>query len=351
MAPGTDPVATLSAHRGALLRFHADPGASHDAASHDYFEDGLLLIEDGRVAACGPVADLLPLLPQGLAVTHHPDSLILPGFIDTHIHYPQVDVIGAGGQALLDWLETYTFPQERRFSDIVHAGAVAEVFLDELARNGTTTALVFCTVHAASVDAFFTAAQRRGLRMIAGKVLMDRNCPEYLRDTADEGITTSRQLLTRWHGQDRLGYAITPRFAPTSTPEQLMAAGRLAAEFPDVHIHSHLAENRDEIAWVARLFPEARSYLDVYDRCGLVRERAVYAHCLHMDDVDRLRMASAGAAAAFCPTSNLYLGSGSPWPPMWVAEPASACCARWMRPARSPNSPVSTCHHYGRSTS
>ncbi len=310
MAHGTDASPLLSAHRGALLRFRADPGASNDAASHDYFEDGLLLIEDGRVAACGPATELLAQLPRSLAVTHHVDSLILPGFIDTHIHYPQVDVIGAGGQGLLDWLETYTFPQERRFSDFAHASAVAEVFLDELARNGTTTALVFCTVHAASVEAFFTAAQRRGLRMIAGKVLMDRNCPEYLRDTADEGIATSRQLLTRWHGQDRLGYAITPRFAPTSTPEQLLAAGRLAAEFPDVHIHSHLAENHDEIEWVGRLYPEARSYLDVYDRCGLVRERAVYAHCLHMDDVDRLRMASAGAAAAFCPTSNLYLGSG-----------------------------------------
>ncbi|HEV7631480.1 MAG TPA: guanine deaminase [Steroidobacteraceae bacterium] len=307
---GTQHDARRSAHRGALLRFTADPGGGSEPSSYDYFDDALLVIEAGRVVAAGPAAELLPQLPAGLHVEHHADKLLLPGFIDTHIHFPQVDVIGSGGQQLLDWLADYTFPEEGRFGDAAHAAEVAEVFLDELLRNGTTTALVFCTVHSVSVDVLFTAAQRRGLRLIAGKVLMDRNCPDYLRDTATGGVADSRRLLTQWHGRDRLGYAITPRFVATSSPEQLQAAGQLAAEFPDVHIHSHLAENPAEVDWVKQLFPDARSYLDVYDRFGLVRERSVYAHCIHLDDADRQRMATAGSAAAFCPTSNLYLGSG-----------------------------------------
>ena len=235
---------------------------------------------------------------------------MLPGFIDTHIHYPQSDVIAAGGRQLLDWLENYTFVEERRFADPEHAAEVAEFFLDELARNGTTTALVFCTVHPVSVDAFFAAAARRRLRMIAGKVLMDRNAPPALCDSPERADAESRALIERWHGRDRLLYAITPRFAPTSSEAQLQVAGQLAREFPDAFIHSHLAENHDEIRWVRELFPASRSYLDVYDRFGLLRERAVYAHCIYLDAADRRRMAQSGAAAAFCPTSNLYLGSG-----------------------------------------
>jgi guanine deaminase len=310
MAPSTSRMQGLHAHRGPLLRFLHDPGSSVSAASHEYLEDGVLLVQDGHVAAAGPAAQLLRDLPRDLPVTAHPGKLLLPGFIDTHIHYPQLDVVGSGGRELLDWLTNYTYREERRFADATHAALVAEAFLDELARNGTTTALVFCTVHAASSEAFFTAAQRRGLRMIAGKVLMDRNCPEDLQDTAVTGIAESRALLERWHGRDRLSYAITPRFAPASSAAQLQAAGRLAAEYPDTFIHSHLAENLAEVAWVAQLFPDARSYLDVYDRHGLLRERAVYAHCLHLDAQDRQRMATAGAAAAFCPTSNLFLGGG-----------------------------------------
>jgi guanine deaminase len=310
MAPATSSGATLRAHRGALLRFVHDPGSGDDPTSYQYFEDGLLLLDGARVAASGPAPLLLRELPRDTAVLAHPGKLLLPGFIDTHIHYPQLDVVGSGGRELLDWLTNYTYREERRFADATHAALVAEAFLDELARNGTTTALVFCTVHGASAEAFFGAAQRRGLRMIAGKVLMDRNCPADLQDGPDGGIAESRALIERWHGRDRLSYAITPRFAPTSSPAQLRGAGALAAEFPDVYIHSHLAENRAEIDWVAELYPEARSYLDVYDRYGLVRERAVYAHCLHLDHHDRRRMAQAGAAAAFCPSSNLYLGSG-----------------------------------------
>lgn len=300
----------MQAHRGTLLHFLSDPLGSGSPDSFEYIEDGLLLIDNGRVAAAGPAKSLAPNLPAGLPVVDHGSDILMPGFIDSHIHYPQTDVIGSGGRQLLDWLQDYTFPAEGRFADAVHAHEVAEFFLDELVRNGTTTALVFCTVHDASVEAFFQSAQQRRLRMIAGKVLMDRNCPAYLCDTAEEGTRQSRQLIQRWHGKDRLLYAITPRFAVTSSEAQLAAAGELAAEYPDVFIHSHLAENHDEIAWVKRLFPQSRSYLDVYDRFGLLRDRAVYAHCIHLDGPDRDRMAQSGSAAAFCPTSNLYLGSG-----------------------------------------
>ncbi|MEW6168775.1 MAG: guanine deaminase [Pseudomonadota bacterium] len=300
----------LQAHRGALLHFSGDPGDHDDAGSYHYHEDGLLLVEDGRVAACGSAAALLPALPQGATLVDHGADLLLPGLIDTHIHFPQTEVIGSAGSDLLDWLEHYVFAVEARFGDHAYASEVAEVFLDELLRHGTTTALVFCTVHPASAEAFFAAAERRGLRMIAGKVLMDRNCPEVLRDTAEGGERQTRELIETWHGRGRLAVAITPRFAPTSTPAQLAAAGRLARAYPDTYIHSHLAENLGEIAWVRELFPDRRSYLDVYDHYGLLRERAVYAHCIHLDDGDRRRMAECGACAAHAPTSNLYLGSG-----------------------------------------
>jgi len=300
----------VSAHRGTILHFLSDPGDSAAAGSYELIEDGLLVVANGRIDAVGPAQALLPTLPAGIPVIEHGDSLLMPGFIDTHIHYVQTDVIASGGRQLLDWLEDYTFPEERRFADAAHAASVAEFFLDELLRNGTTTALVFCSVHETSVNAFFEVAERRGVRMIAGKVLMDRNCPPDLRDTPETGERASRELIERWHGRARLHYAITPRFAPTSSDEQLQGAGRLARAFPDVFIQSHLAENHAEIKWVGELFPEARSYLDVYDRAGLVRDRSVFAHCIHLNSTDRTRMAHAHAAASFCPTSNLYLGSG-----------------------------------------
>ena len=309
MAPRTD-AAGPAAHRGQILSFTADPGERDHAASYRFFPDGALLVDGGRIATLGPADSILAALPDGVPVVDHGRNLLLPGFIDTHIHYPQTDVIAAGGRHLLDWLQGYTFVEERRFGDPEHAAQVAEFFLDELARNGTTTAMVFCTVHPVSVDAFFAAAARRQLCMIAGKVLMDRNAPPELCDSPADGERESRLLLERWHGRDRLLYAITPRFAPTSSAAQLRAAGDLARDFPDAFIHSHLAENRAEIGWVTELFPEARSYLEVYDHFGLLRERAVYAHCIHLDEADRRRLAQSGAAAAFCPTSNLYLGSG-----------------------------------------
>jgi len=300
----------IAAHRGALLNFHADPGNDESPASYDYFADGMLVVADGRVVEVGPARDVRATLGSDIPEVHHRDNLILPGFIDTHIHYPQTDVIGSGGRQLLDWLTDYTFPAEARFADPAYARSVAEFFLDELLASGTTTAMVYCTVHRESVDAFFEAASTRGARMIAGKVLMDRNCPDYLRDTAESGERISRELIERWQGHDRLSYALTPRFAATSSEEQLVSVQRLAREFPQVYLQTHVAENRDEIAWIKALFPRSRSYLDVYDSFGLLHDRAVYAHCIHLDATDRARMASTGASAAFCPTSNLYLGSG-----------------------------------------
>ncbi len=294
--------------RGAMLRFVADPGSQD--AGYEYFPDGAMLVDSGHVAALGPAETLLRDLPRDMPEQDFSGCMLLPGFIDTHMHFPQVDVIGSGGRQLHDWLETHTFPAERRYEDTAYAAAAAETFLDELLRNGTTTAMVYCTVHAGATDAFFAAAQQRGLRMIAGKVLMDRNCPEYLRDPPGGGLDETRQLIARWHGRERLSYAVTPRFAASSSETQLQGAGRIAQEHPGIFIQTHLAENHAEIAWTKQLFPAARSYLDVYESYGLVRERAVFAHCIHMDHSDREHMARSGAAAAFCPTSNLSLGSG-----------------------------------------
>jgi guanine deaminase len=300
----------VDAFRASLLHCLADPGEASDPQSWEYFDDGLLVVDDGRVVAAGEADALLPTLPTGVHVTDYQGRLIVPGLIDCHVHYPQLDIIGSFGAQLLDWLNQYAYPEEMRFEDPAHAREVATVFVDELLRNGTTTALVFGTVHAHSADAIFEAAAARGMRLVAGKVLMDRNCPKALRDDPDSAYADSKALIERWHGKGRLGYAITPRFALTSSEAQLEAAGRLAAEHPDVWVHTHLAENREEVEEAARQFPDSRSYLDVYDRFGLLRDRSVFAHCLHMDDKDRATMASKGGAAAFCPTSNLFLGSG-----------------------------------------
>ncbi|SFM10779.1 guanine deaminase [Rugamonas rubra] len=296
------------AYRASLLHFHADPAFHADA--HAWHEDGLLVVADGKVRAAGDYASLHVTLPPGCTVHDYSGKLIMPGFIDTHVHYPQTEMIASPAPGLLPWLETYTFPTERRFDDPAHAADVAEFFLDELLRCGTTTAMVYCSVHAASVDAFFAASEKRDLRMVAGKVLMDRNCPEFLRDTAESGVSDSEALIQRWHRRGRALYAITPRFAPTSSDAQLRLAGELARAYPDTFVQTHVSENRDECAWVQRLFPQARSYLDVYDQVGLLRPRAMYGHCIWLDDGDRARMADSGAAAAVCPTSNLFLGSG-----------------------------------------
>jgi guanine deaminase len=300
----------VEAFRAGVLHCIGDPGEESRHTAWEFFEDGLLVIDNGRVVSTGEADRLLAKLPEGTQVTDYSGKVIVPGFIDCHVHFPQLDIIGSYGAQLLDWLNQYAYPAEARFADRDYAHEVAQVFTEELLRNGTTTALVFGTVHLHSADAIFEAAAAKGMRLIAGKVLMDSNCPEELRDDPESAYTDSKTLIERWHGRGRLGYAITPRFALTSSEDQLAAAGRLAAEFPDVWIHTHLAENMDEVEEIAGLFPDSRSYLDVYDRFGLLRERSVFAHCLHMNDEDRACMAGKGGAAAFCPTSNLFLGSG-----------------------------------------
>ena len=295
------------AYRASLLRFDGDGRALYD-------EDGLLVVspdEQGRwrVVDAGDHASVAPRHADA-HVTHWPGRILAPGFVDMHIHFPQTDIIGAPSEGLLPWLENYTFPAESRFADPAHAAEVAEVFFDELMRNGVTTALTFATSHVASVDAFFASARRRGLRMISGKVLQDRHSPDGVRDETVRSLSDTEDLIRRWHDVDRLGSAITPRFAPTSTEAQLQGAGELAAKYPDTWIHSHVSENKDEVKWARELFPQARSYLDVYRGFGLMRERAVYAHCIHFDDDDRRLMRETGTAAAVSPTSNLFLGSG-----------------------------------------
>jgi guanine deaminase len=299
---------TQTAYRAQLLTFREDPAHAADGAVHE--ADGLLIVEDGQVVAAGAYASLRDRLAADATVHTMRDKLIVPGFIDSHIHYPQTDMIASPAPGLLPWLNTYTFPTERNFENPAVARETAGFFIDELLACGTTTALVYCTVHKQSADAFFTESETRNLRMVAGKVLMDRNCPEFLRDTAQSGYDDSAELIARWHGRGRQQYALTPRFAPTSTPAQLEACGALAQQHQDVFIQSHVAENTDEIKWVESLFPGHRSYLDIYDHYGLLRRRAVYGHCIYLDDRDRERMAETGAVASHCPTSNLFLGSG-----------------------------------------
>ncbi|MBT9560223.1 MAG: guanine deaminase [Myxococcales bacterium] len=293
--------------RADLLDFTADPGfgAPDDAPGVRYRPDHWLLVKDGRIA--GAVTG-----DPGEAWERHDHrgTLLTPGFIDTHVHSPQLDIIGSYGAELLDWLRTYTFPAEARYADPAVATAGASRFLDALYAHGTTAAAVFPTVHAASADALFAAAERHGMRLIAGKVMMDRNAPAALLDTVESAERDSSALISRWHGRDRLAYAITVRFAPTSSDAQLAMAGRLLAATPGAFLQTHVAENKDEVAWVDSLFPAARSYLDVYEGYGLLGPKTVLAHAVWLDDVDRARIAATGASIAHSPSSNLFLGSG-----------------------------------------
>lgn len=275
-----------------------------------YLEDGVLITEQGKIRWFGTWNDAQDHLPINIEIQHYPEQLIIPGMIDTHIHFPQTEMVGAYGEQLLSWLNTYTFPTEIQFKDKAYASEIAKFFVNELLKNGTTTALVFCTVHPESVDALFEAAEQHQMRLIAGKVMMDRHAPKALCDSADSSYDDSKALIEKWHGQGRALYAITPRFAPTSTPEQLERAGQLKAEYPDVYVHTHLSENKDEIAWVKDLFPEQKGYLDVYHHYGLTGNRSVFAHCVHLEDAEWQCMHETDSAIAFCPTSNLFLGSG-----------------------------------------
>ncbi|MBJ7553066.1 guanine deaminase [Marinomonas spartinae] len=300
----------LKAWRAAIVHCIADPKEVGIENAYEYFADGLLVVDGDTIRAVGDADTLLPTLPHDILIEHHPDGLITPGFIDTHIHYPQTDMIGSYGEQLLTWLNTYTFPEEGKFADKTHARDVAERFLKELLRNGTTTALVFGTVHKVSVEAFFEACEEQNLRMICGKVMMDRNAPDYLTDSPESSYQESKELIDTWHNKGRLHYAITPRFAPTSSDEQLQLAGKLLGEYDDVYMHTHLSENVDECAWVHELFPNSKNYLDVYDQNQLLSERSVFAHGIHLCDSEYHRLHETGSAIAFCPTSNLFIGSG-----------------------------------------
>jgi guanine deaminase len=306
----TSAFAKMSAYKASILHFKANPALTSNLSdSYEYFEDGVLIVKDGKVHKIGNASDLIPTIKE-VDVIDYTGKLIVPGFIDTHIHYPQTEMIAAFGEQLLDWLKKYTFPTEKQFENKEYAAKISEVFLHQLLSNGTTSALIFGTVHPQSVDVLFEQANAKKMRIIAGKVMMDRNAPDYLQDTAQSSYTESKALIEKWHNKDRLHYAITPRFAPTSTPEQLEQASRLKKEFPDTWIHTHLSENKGEIAWVKELFPDRESYTDVYDFYKLTSSRSVFAHSIHLDDKEINTLASTKSSIAFCPTSNLFLGSG-----------------------------------------
>ncbi|WP_299351166.1 guanine deaminase [uncultured Shimia sp.] len=293
--------------RGRVLNFHAEPVDENDTDAYDYFEDGALVVSGGKIEAIGDYETLRQ--PGSVEVDHRPHFL-MAGFIDTHIHFPQVQVIASWGDQLLDWLNNYTFPEETRFADHGHAADMARAFFDILTGHGTTTAMSFCSVHAGSAEAYFTEAARRNMCMVGGKVMMDRNAPDGLRDTPQSGYDDSKALIQRWHGQGRAQYAISPRFAITSTHEQMEMAGALASEHPECFIQTHLSENKDEIAYTKSLYPEARDYLDVYERYGLVGPKSFLGHAIHLEEREIASIAERGAHPVFCPTSNLFLGSG-----------------------------------------
>jgi guanine deaminase len=293
---------------GQTLGFRADPFRVPPEEAAVYERRGAVLLEGGRILDAGP-AERLRAGHRG-PVVDYGEALITAGFVDAHVHYPQTAIIASWGRRLIDWLNTYTFPEEMAFADPAHAREIAARYFDLVLAEGTTTACSFCTIHPESVEAFFTEAQRRGLRAVGGRTCMDRNAPEGLRDTAKSAYDESRALLQRWHGRDRLSYAITPRFSPTSTPEQLEALGALWAEFPDCPMQTHLSEQTDEVAWVRQLFPGARDYLDTYEQHGLLRPGGVFGHAIHLEPREIDRLTEVDAAVVHCPTSNTFIGSG-----------------------------------------
>jgi guanine deaminase len=307
---------STTVYRASILNFLSDPypiagrDSELDESAYQFFQDGVLVIEDGKIKLLGEASTILPTLAADVSITEYKDHLIIPGMIDTHIHYPQVEVIASYGEQLMDWLNNYTFPAEGQFKDKAYASNIANFFLDELLKCGTTTALVFGTVHKESVDAFFEASEKRNTRMICGKVMMNRIAPEFLCDTLESSYADSKELIETWHNKGRQLYAVTPRFAITSTHEQLKKAEQLLAEYPDVYMQTHISENKDEMAFVAELFPEAKDYLDVYDQYNLLGKRSVFAHGVHLNNREHQRLRETGASVSFCPTSNLFLGSG-----------------------------------------
>ncbi|MFN3825668.1 MAG: guanine deaminase [Pseudorhodobacter sp.] len=293
---------------GQVLRFTADPFEAGLAAAH-HESHGAVLVEAGRITDTGPAGILRARHPQA-RITDYGRALISAGFVDAHVHYPQTAIIASWGKRLIDWLNLYTFPEEMRFADPAYAAEIAARYLDLVTANGTTSLCSYATIHPASVDAIFEAGRARGMRIFVGKTCMDRNAPEGLRDTVQTAYDDSKRLLQKWHGVDRLSYVITPRFSPTSTPEQLAAMGQLWREYPDCLMQTHLSEQTDEIAWVKDLFPQSRDYLDTYETQGLLREGAVYGHAIHLTAREKDRLIEAGASLVHCPTSNTFIGSG-----------------------------------------
>lgn len=298
-----------TAIRSAMLTFKKDPFFHEMEECLVYESDAVIVMEGGKITQVGRAQDILSSL-DGVEVKHYTDSIIIPGFIDSHVHYPQTEIIGAYGEQLLDWLNNYTFIAEQGFKNKEHAGEVAKVFLKEQFRNGVTSSTVYCTVFPQSVDAIFEEAEKYDMRIMAGKVCMDRNAPEALLDTPQRAYDESSALIKKWHNKGRAEYVITPRFVPTSTPEQMEMMQALAAENPDMLIQSHVSENVNEVAWVKDLCPKAKDYTDAYAQYGLVRPRAIYGHGIHLTDRELSVFSETGAAVAHCPTSNFFLGSG-----------------------------------------
>ncbi|NKJ08376.1 guanine deaminase [Rhizobium sp. SG741] len=296
--------------RGRVLTFVSEPQGIDDAASYRYIEDGAVFVRNGKVVEIGSYGDIRKRAGANADVADHRPNLVLPGLIDTHLHFPQTQAIASYGAQLLEWLNTYIFVEEQKFAGAAHAAEVADRFMDELLSNGTTTAVAYCSVHPESVDAYFAAAEARGMCVIGGKVMMDRNAPEALRDTPQRGYDETKRLIEKWHGRGRSHYAISPRFAITSTPEQMEMSQALVAEHPSCYVQTHLSENRDEIAFATSLYPEAKDYTDIYARYGLLNDRTLLGHCIHMSEREISVLAETGAVGVFCPTSNLFLGSG-----------------------------------------
>ena len=294
---------------GQTLSFRQNPFHTPIVEAAQHRRRGAVLLRDGLIADVGEADDLRPAHPQARIVDYG-DRLIMAGFIDAHVHYPQTGIIASWGKRLIDWLNSYTFPEEMRFGDPGYAADIARLYFDLTRSHGVTTMVSYCTIHPTSVDAFFAEAQRRGQRVVAGKTCMDRNAPEDLRDTAQSAYDDSKALIGKWHGRDRLSYAITPRFSPTSTPEQLRALGDLWGEHPECLMQTHLSEQTDEIEWVLGLFPEARDYLDTYEMFGLMGEKGLYGHAIHLEERERARLKEVGAGLIHCPTSNTFIGSG-----------------------------------------
>ena len=295
--------------RGRTLSFTREPQTPDDTGAFTYHEDGAILVRDGMIAASGSYDEVLKTAGEAQVIDHRPD-LLMAGFIDTHLHFPQVQVIASWGAQLLDWLSTYTFPAEARYSDATHASAMATRFFDFLTSHGTTTAVAYCSSHPESAEAFFSEASRRNMRMIGGKVLMDRNAPPDVCDTPQSGYDDSKALIARWHGKGRALYAISPRFAITSSPEQMEMAQTLVREHPDCHRQTHLSENHGEIAYTAELYPKARDYLDIYEHYGLLGPQMLLGHAIHLKPREIAVLRETRSRPVFCPTSNLFLGSG-----------------------------------------